>query len=133
MKRIILSVLLCLSAPALAEEEEAEVCGASETTLDLRDCVKAELAAEDRRLNAIYRDLIALLNMRDKEQDRTNEDSLRRAQRAWVAFRDADCEFAGKAMEGGTFEIVLQLQCRLTHTSARNQQLEDLRAMHFGE
>lgn len=132
MKRIILPVLLRLAAPALAEEE-AEPCGASGITIDIHNCVSADLALEDKRLNAIYRDLIALLKTRDKEQDRTNEESLRRAQRAWVAFRDADCEFAGKAMEGGTFEVVLQLQCILKHTSARNQQLADLSEMHFGE
>ena len=48
------------------------------------DCFNAELKIQDARLNATYRQAQADLNARQKA-------SLTAAQRAWIAYRDADC------------------------------------------
>lgn len=46
-----------------------------------------ELQEEDRKLNIVYKKFLNRL-------DSTEQDELRKAQRAWIIFRDLDCKWA---------------------------------------
>lgn len=56
------------------------------TTTALKECENDELARKDSALNVTYKELIALLKPERKS-------TLQRAQRAWIALRDAECDY----------------------------------------
>ena len=105
-------LLLALAAPAAAQEVD---CTVAESQNELTYCAEQDWNRADADLNAVYKTVIAQL--RDLDADlpddlKGGEDALRRAQRAWVAFRDAECEAEGYAMRGGSGEAMLIYSCR---------------------
>ena len=48
------------------------------------------------------------------------------AQRAWLKYRDAQCDLEGYQFRGGTMEPLLVATCRAGLTEARTKQLKDL-------
>ncbi|MBN3808142.1 lysozyme inhibitor LprI family protein [Paraburkholderia sp. Ac-20347] len=65
-------------------------------------CAEQERAAADHALNDAYKKLLANLK-NDPELQRLSKTQIVAAQRAWVVFRDAECEFErfGTAMGAG--------------------------------
>lgn len=80
-------------------------------------CAAAERAVQDKRLNAAYERALAKLN-------RTQKARLRAAQRAWIAFRDADCAARIDAA-WGTMSRVDGSVCLIERSVERTRQLED--------
>ena len=68
-----------------------------------------ELASADERLNAVYQQIL-------KKMDGDAQTKFRKAQRAWIAFRDLDCAWA--------FDRV-PLDCKINRTEERTKALED--------
>ncbi len=88
-------------------------------TARMLDCMATETAHQDARLNRAYQ---ALMTSLPAERQR----ALQRAQRAWLAFRDADCRFLADP-EGGSVAGVVANDCFMTMTAQRAQTLEDWR------
>ena len=68
------------------------------TQADMTACEQARQQTADKALNAQYKVTRAALAALDKDLDadmRGAEEALVKAQRAWVNFRDAECEAAG--------------------------------------
>ncbi len=78
------------------------------TTVGITACTMAETRAWDALLNEVYAARIAANKARDAEENipKTEEgffeDSLRDAQRAWLAFRDAECKYQPLQYWAGT-------------------------------
>ena len=120
------------AAPALAVDDakiEARYSPGFNTCLESPDgqstagmvqCAGAELEVQDRALNAAYRDLSSGMNARQK----TN---LVKAQRAWIAFRDADCA-ARYDPDWGTISTINANMCMLQRTVERTIELEEFLA-----
>jgi len=92
---------LLLSTPALAAADsdmtqEYSTCmdKAKGVTAEMIDCMSAETARQDARLNANYKKLMAKLSAKRKK-------TLLEAQCAWIKFRDLNCEFYSDP-DGGT-------------------------------
>lgn len=68
-----------------------------------------ELAAANKRLNSTYQKILS--RMAPDEQDK-----LRKAQRAWLSFRDLDCAWAFSAVP---------LDCQILRTEERITSLEE--------
>lgn len=96
-------------------------CDDASTTADMVECGSADYKAEDKRLNTAYRALVKKL-----ETDQNDAAKLLvEAQRAWIKFRDANCNFEAASMaSGGTLEPVLRLGCLAGTTKARTQELK---------
>jgi uncharacterized protein YecT (DUF1311 family) len=117
-----------LATPALAVDEaktEARYTPAFQQCLDSPDgqstagmvqCAGAELEVQDRALNAAYRTLIADLTPDQKA-------ALQKAQRAWIAFRDADCT-ARYSPDWGSISTINANMCMLRRTVERTIELE---------
>lgn len=89
-------------------------------TYGILRCGEAELAVQDARLNKAYKaDMADLADAPDAKA------ALLKAQRAWIAFRDADCATAS-ALSGGTIHPIVVQNCYLEHTARRAQALEEL-------
>jgi uncharacterized protein YecT (DUF1311 family) len=95
---------------------------AAETTVAMVECLDRESAAWDKVLNADYQQLLKGLNAPAAE-------SVRNAQRAWIALRDADCKVPYDIFEGGTIAHLDSATCVQNHTATRVLQLRDWRQM----
>lgn len=99
------------------------------TQADMTACELARQQTADKALNAQYKVTRAALAALDKDLDadmRGAEEALVKAQRAWVSFRDAECEAAGFQARGGTMEPMLVAGCIAELTDARTKQLKEL-------
>jgi uncharacterized protein YecT (DUF1311 family) len=94
----------CLAAPS------------GQSTMGMIDCTGAELQVQDARLNTTYRKTMASLNARQKAK-------LQAAQRAWVAFRDAECA-SYEDDDWGTLSRINASACVLHMTVQRTMDLE---------
>ena len=88
-------------------------------TARLRACDAAELTRRDAELNRTYAELLRALPPARRER-------LRAAERAWVAFRDAECAFRASATEGGTATPLVAGACLLELTGERVDRLRTL-------
>ncbi len=89
-----------------------------QTTLDIVACMGRETAAWDALLNRWYKELKAPL-------DEPSAEALRDAQRAWIAFRDADCAFAYTRWGDGSMRNVAGAYCQRDRTAGRAIELRD--------
>jgi uncharacterized protein YecT (DUF1311 family) len=115
-----LAFALCLFP--LAATAQAIDCSTETTQLEMNICTLQEYKAADADLNAVYADVIATLQTADAEyptEGASEESRLRAAQRAWVAFRDLNCDVAGYQMRGGSAEPLLINSCLRAMTEAR--------------
>jgi len=83
--------------------------GWSQTQAEMNQDAAQRFAKADAELNVVYKKLMASLDDVAKEK-------LRAAQRAWVAFRDAEATFEADESRGGTLEplLVFTTQADLT-------------------
>ena len=88
-----------------------------QSTMGMVQCIGEELKVQDKALNAAYRDLVGDMNARQKA-------NLLKAQRAWIAFRDADCQ-ARYDPDWGTLSTINANMCMLRRTVERTIELEE--------
>lgn len=124
----VLAVALA-TTPALAVDSaaiEARYSPAFQQCLDSPDgqstagmvqCIGVELEVQDAALNAAYRGLIGEMTADQKA-------GLQKAQRAWIAFRDADCQ-ARYSPDWGSMSTINANFCMLRRTVERTIELEE--------
>jgi uncharacterized protein YecT (DUF1311 family) len=89
------------------------------TTTGMVDCISTEAKQQDVRLNKAYKELMATLSPERKKQ-------LQEAQRAWIKFRDANCDFYYDP-DGGSLARVSANDCAMSSTARRAKELESLK------
>lgn len=119
------SILCCISQMASARDDgltkQFSICmdKADGVTADMLDCIGSETKRQDTRLNKAYKEVMAQLSpARNKE--------LQAAQRAWIKFRDANCNFYADP-EGGTMATVSSNDCFMSATASRAKELENFK------
>lgn len=88
-----------------------------QTTYGMIECLASETRVQDARLNHAYQSAISRL-----ERPRQKA-ALQKAQRAWIAFRDADCA-SYLDEDWGSMARVEANQCVLDRTRERAGELE---------
>jgi uncharacterized protein YecT (DUF1311 family) len=83
------------------------------------ECMSAEWAVQDRRLNASYKAIVAKLSPERKKR-------LQEAQRNWLKFVEANCGFYYDP-DGGTSARQLANECEIRARSHRASELDELR------
>ena len=130
------SCLAGAADPADCVGSTIEACVAAlpggETTVGIVACIGAETEAWDARLNAEYRTTMAEFETLDATgdvvaADFTRADRLREAQRAWIAFRDAECALQYARWGMGTLRQVAGANCLLEETGERALELSQMR------
>lgn len=119
MSVALLSALFILSSAHASEQDSCKKAFAIGNMPGMTECSSIELEAEDKRLNANYKAVMAKLDTKQKKE-------LRSVQRKWIKDRDADCkleEDGGQAAE-------------LNHVSCLNEwakkRADELAAMKSG-
>lgn len=94
----IVPALSLLLGAALFGQAEApartDPCDHPASFQEMRDCTRKAFLAADEELNTVYRELMARLDGKQKKR-------LKAAEKAWLAFRDAQAAFESGFFEGG--------------------------------
>jgi uncharacterized protein YecT (DUF1311 family) len=107
--------LSAMGAFAGAQGDPSQTCDGS--TAQMVDCLKAQTAEWDKRLNIAFEKVM-------KDASPKQHDQLRTAQRLWIQFRDANCLFY--SLGEGTIAQVNAGECLRSMTEARARELEGL-------
>jgi uncharacterized protein YecT (DUF1311 family) len=127
---MILHLALALLAAHQTPSEQWN-CADPQAQSEMNACAAIDFERADAELDAEYRRAIDHARANDREEsgrmegdDRPGEEaSLREAQRAWLAYRDAHCRLQGYEARGGSMEPMLYAGCRTGLTRARSAQL----------
>lgn len=101
-----------VSASAGDQGDPGQDCGVS--TPEMVDCLNAQTAQWDKRLNAAYKAALDAALPKQREQ-------LRAAQRLWIQYRDANCTYY--AMGEGSIARIEAAACMQRTTRARAEEL----------
>ena len=108
-------VLFFLAVVASAKPAYAQ-CEHAGTTSDTFDCFDHDYKKADVELNRIYTLAFTGLDVKAAE-------NLRKAQRAWIIYRDAQCEAEYNKWGGGSGGPAAHLACLLHLTQLRTREL----------
>jgi uncharacterized protein YecT (DUF1311 family) len=120
---VLIAATLGMSPVVAADREFSKEFGAcldkaGGVTPAMIDCISAELKRQDALLNQNYRKLMASLSTARKKV-------LQEAQRAWIKFRDTNCDFYYDP-DGGSAARVDANECLLNATADRANELAGL-------
>jgi uncharacterized protein YecT (DUF1311 family) len=111
MKYLVL--LLLFFVPTLTTAQ----CKDAVSTKVMQDCMEPEWKKSNAELNRVCQESLKKLN---PEQSALPK----KAQRAWLIYRDAQCEAGYKMFAGGTATPLALTQCRVTLNQERTKTLK---------
>jgi uncharacterized protein YecT (DUF1311 family) len=111
-------VLPLLLFSLLTARGAAAQCKDAMSTRDMEDCASSEYKKADTELNRVYQETL-------KKLQPTDAQLLRKAQRAWLAYRDAHCDAQYRLYTGGSIAPVILAQCRATLTAQRATEIKE--------
>ena len=118
LRTIIVAAAAFIGASVCASAQTAEPnnkgCD-SGVTVEMVDCLNAKAEFWDKRLNAAYPKALKVAQPKQREQ-------LRKAQRAWVAYRDANCLYW--SLGEGTIAQVQSADWMYRMTKERAEEIE---------
>jgi len=122
--------LICGAAFAQSTAGEPDIdCSKAETQTDMTTCAVQDFDKADKALNAQYKKTRSAMVAIDADLDndmKGAEKALIKAQRAWVDYRDGECEAQGFQARGGTMEPMLVSGCKAQLTDTRTKELKAL-------
>lgn len=125
----LLAGLASLASVAPAMADEPIDCANAASTVEINFCADKEYQAADKDLNAAYAKALKSVRTRDMEKPydaKSFEAALRGAQRAWVAYRDADCkDVEAQIWTNGSGATAAILGCMTEKTVQRTNDLKE--------
>lgn len=118
--------LACLGRTAeacMAREEDGE------TTVGSVNCLSAETEVWNGKLNEEYKVTRGFYAGLDSDDDGQRVEALLKAQRAWIAFRDAECAMEYAAWGKGSIRSIAGADCLMSLTAERTVRLAALREL----
>jgi uncharacterized protein YecT (DUF1311 family) len=92
-------------------------------------CFAQARKRQDTQLHVVYRRALAALPANDPRDDRRNRGQLMKAQKAWLAYRQAHCTVVGAQEGGGNLTITYNTQmCESKLTDERMMFLKSIAA-----
>lgn len=125
-------VIASSTSGALAQEDPPVDCANAVTQADMNSCSYQDFEKADKELNAVYKQALASQQNVDKEAADMGPDyvgavkALKKAQRAWIDYRDGHCDGVGYEAVGGSMQPMLVSGCMATMTQARTKELREL-------
>ncbi|MCU1752900.1 lysozyme inhibitor LprI family protein [Pseudomonas sp. 6D_7.1_Bac1] len=110
LPRFLLAVVPLLLTPLA----QADDCANAADQRTMNECAAKDFKNADTQLNALYKQI--------NERLKDNAESKQRlvgAQRAWVAFRDAECTFSASGVAGGSVYPMIYSNCEAELTLKR--------------
>jgi len=129
MKRLIATIVLLLPLGSIAAHAQKIDCENASSTVEMNFCAEKDFKAADKDLNVAYANAVTFIKARDLEKPydaKSFEEALRASQRAWLAFRDADCkDLIAQEWSGGSGTAAASLECMTAKTTERTKELKD--------
>ncbi|WP_019274212.1 lysozyme inhibitor LprI family protein [Vibrio coralliilyticus] len=124
MKKLLV-ILALVSVPSFASDDIEAPCkvkGAG--VIAGYQCVEQKMELADKELNESYQEAIARISeeeaaLRETWSETELVEPFRKAQRAWLKYRDAECEFSGLSSTPSPWQGVQIEECRLRMTLER--------------
>ena len=91
-------------------------CKSAANQMEMDQCAGRDFHTADARLNALYRSMMS-------RYDAPNQAVFKSAEKAWIAYRDAECNFETNGTAGGSINSMMLTQCRTEKTNARIKEL----------
>lgn len=107
---ILLITSLVITLPAIAKAEPN--CDEPKDQAEMNFCAAEELKSSDAELNQIYGQVT-------KDLKADHLEALKKAQTAWIAYRDAACESYSLIAEGGSMQPMMKNLCLSRVTDER--------------
>lgn len=134
MRRLACAALLLIGAtmPASAQQETPLDCANAVTQMDMNQCAYLEHQAADKILNRVYKQAMADARQQDVDALEMGPNmvgavnALKKAQRAWIDYRDGTCKGMGFKARGGSLEPLLVESCLKDMTETRTKELREL-------
>lgn len=128
MSRAALGLLAALLPAAAAAQPNPIDCANATSTVEMNYCAEQEFDKADQALNTAYQRVIAAIAKSESDapyDPKSWEAALRQSQRAWVAFREAECKgLVPMEWGGGTGTTQAVLICMTRLTKARTEDLK---------
>lgn len=110
-------VVLLLASGTPGKMVFAADCDNAMSQLEINQCESKLAEQADKNLNAVYKKLIAAV-------DGSGAGKLRAAERAWMAYRDSQCEFNERSSIGGSIHDAAVSACYQDFASKRTKELQ---------
>jgi uncharacterized protein YecT (DUF1311 family) len=126
-------IAFLLASAAFAGDGPKIDCNNATTQTDMNICSHQDFETADKSLNAIYKKALAFaasqdLDLANQPDLQGAAKALKKAQRAWVDYRDGQCESYGFGARGGSMEPMLVAGCQAELTRKRTHELKELLA-----
>lgn len=125
---LVISTVCALAPFASATAAEEWICDKAMSNAETRQCADREYRKHDAELNRLYKKLLQdAAGQGDVQQGYGVPplEALKQAQRAWVAFRDANCHWKSTSFYGGSGQSVIMSTCLAIATRDRVEELKN--------
>ena len=125
---LVISTLCTLVLSACGSSAEGWICDKAMSNADTRACADREFRKHDAELNRLFKKLLQDAAGQDEEQPGYGVppvEALKQSQRAWIAFRDANCHWKSTSFYGGTGQSVIMSSCLAIATRDRVEELKN--------
>jgi uncharacterized protein YecT (DUF1311 family) len=126
--RVVLTVFAIAASAWSALAEEKLDCTNALTQAAMNQCAYLDFEKADKQLNAIWPGIKADTKQQDTDEGAGKTeylDALMASQRAWIAYRDAECLRYSNESKGGSMQPLLLYGCMATMTEKRIKELQD--------
>ncbi|WP_139685568.1 lysozyme inhibitor LprI family protein [Vibrio tasmaniensis] len=128
-KSLIVLALVTTSCFAVDDEDPCNVEGGGVTAGYL--CIEEKMKVANIDLNKTYQEAIMRIVEEEAELQKLEfqidlEEPFRRAQQAWLKYRDAECEFIGKSSTASPWGGVQIEECKLRMILERTEYFKDV-------
>jgi uncharacterized protein YecT (DUF1311 family) len=127
------ALLIALSVAQSSAQDAPEVdCENAMAQQDMNYCAEMDFRKSDAELNRVYKKAIKSARDADKSASEMGPDyvgavdALKKAQRAWIDYRDGHCTGVGFEARGGSMEPMLVSGCKDQLTQSRTKELQEL-------
>ncbi len=109
-------VLIVLAGLVIGPTARGADCSSAADQTTMNECAGQDYKKADAELNALYKQMQQRLKGDDEQMKR-----LAATQRAWIAFRDAECKFIGQpGPVAGSIEPMIEANCLASLTLKRS-------------
>lgn len=126
----VMSTVLTAATPNTVDTIEAQYNHCMDkpenSTADFYQCIDEAYTSADAELNKVY---IEIKTSYSKNKDENSKEIVKRlvaSERAWITYRDTNCELSGTQMLGGSGEGTMIGGCRVTETISRIRALKSI-------
>lgn len=116
-----------LALPLCTHAAAPNPCDTQANTLEINACGAQQLKEKDAALNQAYKALMAALQPDEPAQAAELAEirkKVQAAQRAWIQYRDQDCDAMYDFNIRGSMRNSIALRCKIEKTVARTKELE---------